>query len=200
MELAGEKIAIKILMRIEQNKNVRWAENNILTFPEKRVFSASKVFEWLRHRKYLCNYNGLVVTDLGLEYLEGLKNKKAIQSGDSGQFKEEALTGLVVRRNTQSGYMVSERSKIDRAVISQKISRPSHQTPEDAIIALEQERKAKRHLACTLNISDARMIQYTEEGRIKLCKKCGEIGVFDKDRKYLKSSCRKCRKNQLRRA
>ena len=108
-------------------------------------------------------------------------------------WKEEARSGLVLRRGRLG--MVSEQSGIDHAAIPDAAPHVTR-TPEDEVSDMEVSIAARKRLCADLEITPEVLAEYVEAGRIRPCKACGGIGIFDRDRGGWRSTCRTCRKGR----
>lgn len=132
----------------------------------------------------------------GMEYAELLKNSKLDTLASGLKFKEEALSGGVEKYNPKSKGLCFEKSKLKRAALPQKPEQRRHQTPEDKFFEAENNRLAKQHLARQLKIDVEKVEKYWNEGRLKECRECGNVEVFDKKLDRLQHVCRKCMKKR----
>jgi len=131
----------------------------------------------------------LRTTHKGREYYESLCRNPSVTDSVTA-WKAEALSGLA----TKAGKLgtVSVKSEIDRAVIPKPAGPKTPKSPEDIADANERVAAAKRRWAAGLGCSVEDVERYGQEGRIKMCPACDEVGVFDKGQ----SPCRKCRKDR----
>ena len=192
-QIIVEQSAVKALFLINNNKNVFWTAENLLTKIKKYGQAA---IDWLMNEGYLHNSNGLIITDEGEKFLKSL-GKKNIYYSDGGRFKDEALCGLSEIRNKKSGFIVSQRTSINNAVVPRGKKQHESITPEQ--IALEHDRqiKAKKQLAKRLKITVDELTTFIEIGRVRYCKRCKSVEIFDrKTFNRWHHVCRKCRKIQ----
>lgn len=131
----------------------------------------------------------------GVEYAQGIQQRAAIDSSSAEKFTYEALTGLYTRYCKRGNGLVSERSKIDRAVLPNGGAPRTNRTPEDELLDAESIRTGRERMAKMMGLDIGTLEKFMDEGRIKQCKHCCKIEVFDKKKgDTLQSACRKCRK------
>lgn len=194
-QMDREKLAISILTVVNRHTGIYWTAENIKFFAGGTISRVLEAMEWLISEQYIMGKHGCIITDLGFEYLAGLKEKRAIQYSDSGRFKDEALTGLKVVRSPVTGKMISERSTIRSAALPRPPKQATTRTPEDLIMDKDRHYKAKIRLAKTLKLTTRQLDEYIESGRVRHCKACQSVQVFDsKGENRFHSVCRKCRK------
>ena len=152
---------------------------------------------WLMKRKYArmgdWKHTKLYVEERGRDYYEALCRNPSVTESVTA-WKDEALSGLT----TESGPcgVRSRQSGIERAVIPSPSPPGPRKTPESIMQDNERDAAARRKLLADLGCSEAELVRYGDEGRIRVCDKCGEVGIFDRDRGSWKPMCRKCRKDR----
>ena len=155
---------------------------------------------WLLKRGYVYKNGGdergnitVCVTGKGREHYASLCANSAVTES-AAAFRDEALSGLT----TESGPcgVRSRQSEIERAVLPSPSPPGPRKTPESIMQDNERDAAARRKLLADLGCSEAELVRYGDEGRIRVCKECGEVGIFDRDRGSWKPMCRKCRKDR----
>lgn len=147
-------------------------------------------------KEYLIKANGAyIITKQGREYTEGLKINSSFNTASSiAQHKEEALSGIVEKRSSASGFIVSEQSKLTKAVLPGAQKRVKRDVEQFALETSDKRKKLHRDLAKKLKLSEEELDTKIKEGLVGICKYCGEVEVFHKDGKYRTSKCRVCRR------
>ena len=152
---------------------------------------------WLMKRKYArmgdWKHTKLYVEERGRDYYEALCRNPATTES-AAAWKEEARSGMT----TAPGKLgtITKQSDIQNAVIPSPSPPGRSQTPESIMQDNERDAAARRKLLADLGCSEAELVRYGDEGRIRVCDKCGEVGIFDRDRGSWKPMCRKCRKDR----
>ncbi|MCK5610747.1 hypothetical protein KAR91_53230 [Candidatus Pacearchaeota archaeon] len=135
------------------------------------------------------------ITQQGRDYVEGLSLNSAFSTAaGTAKYKEEALSGIVERKSKKTGFMVSEKSKLTRAVLFSHAKHHSSKSPEDFILEQDAIKKARVKIAKQIGITVEELEKAVEEERVKVCKGCGEIEIHHKNLKGLRSKCVKCSK------
>jgi hypothetical protein len=120
---------------------------------------------------------------------------------DVKRFKDEALTGITTVVSSKSGFTVSRQSDIDSAALHGTKDHHQSRTPESIMAEIDRDIKARDKLCGMLRITLLEYDQLMAEGRIRPCKRCGEIGIFNfkgaagSTSSRYQSSCRKCQKS-----
>jgi len=151
--------------------------------------------DWLTKRQfaYYDTDSTLRPTFKGREYYEALCRNPATTES-AAAWKEEARSGMT----TAPGKLgtITKQSDIQNAVIPSPSPPGPRKTPESIMQDNERDAAARRKLLSDLGCSEAELVRYGDEGRIRVCDKCGEVGIFDRDRGSWKPMCRKCRKDR----
>ena len=144
---------------------------------------------------YMTESNPLAktLTTSGRDYYDGLCRNPATTES-AAAWKEEARSGMT----TAPGKLgtITKQSDIQNAVIPSPSPPGPRKTPESIMQDNERDAAARRKLLSDLGCSEAELVRYGDEGRIKVCKECNEVGIFDRDRGSWKPMCRKCRKDR----
>jgi hypothetical protein len=194
-----ETAAVKICTAISRFSDVNWTMERIQRCLMINVVESKLAVKWLLAQQFVWKSNGeifnLRLTQAGVDYLDGVNRSYLFAMGQSVRdFKNESLTGIRERRG-DGGWTVSERSEITRAALPGKHKIIASKTPEDYFTDQERVRTGRKALSEKLGISEEKLTQFLSERRIKECKYCRNIGVFDKSGNgYLRERCRNCRK------
>lgn len=194
-----EQLATRILITVHQNQGIAWNVASIsFTLPAYDKNDVAEGMLWLRDQGYVTRTtSGMIFTTKeGVEYIEGLKENVFFEPGSSAlKFNDEALTGVVEVKSAASGFMVSERSKMTTAAVPGPSKHCSKADPESMIIELDEIAKAKSRTAARLKITVDELEGMIVTGRVKLCKKCGVVGIFNKNgENKWRPGCRTCEK------
>jgi hypothetical protein len=120
---------------------------------------------------------------------------------DVKRFKDEALTGITTVVSSKSGFTVSRQSDITTAALHGSKDHHQSRTPESIMAEIDRDIKARDKLCAMLRITLLEYDQLMAEGRIRPCKRCGEIGIFSyagtnkSGSKRFREHCNKCRKS-----
>ena len=189
---------VLLLKRFERTAWVKTTLSSHLGLDENEL---ERVLEWLTGEELAyMDACYIKLTQAGLDYAESLKDRPQLDTCASMlQFKQEALTGIKEEKG-DAGFMVSRKSEITRAVLMTDSKKSkSGKNPERLIMEQDLIVKGRERLPSMLGLELEQCAQYMSEGRIKICARCGELAVHDRDGKYIKSHCRKCRKEARRR-
>ncbi len=173
-------LSIRILLLLES-----------YSYPERPLIWTAKVFGdllsedhveckdvigWMVKKGYVNTHNNsyFITTD-GFKLMDDAK-KKPVVAGDTGEFKEEALTGIV-EKSTKMGWQISEISKIEKGVLPSSSAGPpmTLTTPKDI---MENKRAALRTLAGTLGVSMDELTEHYDAGELRYCPG-DHLGIFD---------------------
>jgi len=188
-----EQAGVQIMLLLNQYKTVSWSIENI----NKHISgSIADAVEWLKDNRLVNGRSKLFLTELGFEYLDGLEhNVSMVTAASEFKFKNEALSGLTEMRSRKTGLMVSERSELTAAVLPEAHKPTTNTTPEDLILRKQRELEAKQKLAGRLKITTQELECHIASGRLRFCKGCESLQLFDSNGKGTwRSKCRKCRK------
>lgn len=178
---------------------LNWTVSRLLIFTQLPGARLLASLEWLGRKSYIVKSLGAYyLTDSGREYVESLSQQVSIgKPSDLAEFKSEVLSGLTEYRSPKSGFTVTRQSLITRGALPGS-SRPHvSTTPEDKIIKMDNNLKRRQAMAVMLKVTSETLEKYLAEGRIRICKKCRAVGVFDKKgANRFHSICRRCRKAQ----
>ena len=194
---------IEILATIKRFRGVPLSAEELFKVARIEDENSKKAVMWLHKKNFIYRHKGEYhLTDPGEEYLErmGLYSEKV---RSLKRWKLEALTGMTEVRSRVTQKMVSEPSRIDRAVLSTStIDGPEGVRADDMLMAMEALRIERLALCKQLGVRLHEYEKLLQDGRIRLCKNGGaeHVGIFDK--KGLgrwDSMCRICRRQKTRR-
>lgn len=190
-----EQTATKIALLLYRYSSISWCPANIRRHVTESQEQIDYSIAWLRRKEYVQGISIVFLTSKGIEFVDGLKRNVSMTTATSeSRFKSEALLGIAEVKHPL-GYMISEKSSLTSAVIP-KVKAPStNTTPEDIMSNSQHMIRARKAICDRLGISTEDFSHFIEDGRIKHCKACGQIGMFDrKGEGRWQPVCRKCRK------
>lgn len=193
-----EKAAAKIAMLIYQYDSETWEPvlvHRILRISRNLV---SQGISYLARLDLIVDdVFDLRLTDCGREYVQGLEKNSSLDTcASSAAFKEEALTGLKIGRS-DGGFVVSQKSEISNAALPTGGTKKGAKSGYDEELELQDSiKKARRTLAKQLNIDPEKVTELLNSGQLKICSHCNRLEMHDRDGKYFKTPCRKCRKKK----
>lgn len=189
---------IDILATIKRFEGVPLSIEQLSEIARAKDTEAKNAVMWLSKKNFIYRHKGVFhVSELGDEYIGrmGLYSEKP---RSLKKWKEEALTGMIQERSKVTKMMVSEPSKISRAVLSTStIEGPEGVKPDDMLIAMERTKLERMALCKELDISMEDYKKFLREGRIRTCSAGGSehVGIFNKNGSgYWRSVCRNCRR------
>lgn len=190
-----EQTATQVALLLYRYKTISWTPTNIRRHVRAEQESINDAVAWLQRKKYVQGSSIIFLTTNGIEFVEGLKRNVSVTSSNAeSRFKTEALLGIAeVRHN--NGYMVSEQSTLTAAVLPRGSAPHTCTTPEDIMIQNQRRTASKQALASRLGITEDELENYIEIGRVRYCKSCDSLCLFDtKGKDRWQPVCRKCRK------
>jgi hypothetical protein len=145
---------------------------------------------WLLKKEFAHKlHSRLYITIEGREYYDGLCRNSNFQFSVTA-FKEEALSGVVVKRSKKSGFTVTEQSSLKRAALPTPSKSHNTRTCEDDIAEVQQLQVHRKRLCREFSITDDELTLFIDQGRIR---QCGDHwGLFDRKGDYWRHLCRKC--------
>ena len=178
--------------------NIRW---DIEVMKQQTGLSEDRIYyclEQTNKQKYtwkVGSKHGL--TYEGREFVEGLEKSSEINTATStAKHKEEALLGLVEKRSRASGYLVSEKSKMTKAILPTYSEPRETKTPEDFFIEQDREKKGRERIAKSIGITVKQLEDAYEKGLVAICPGCEKIELFHSHGKYRQDKCIKCKKKR----
>lgn len=190
-----ERVATMIALLLFRYRSVSWSPTNIIRHVSADSGMINDALEWLKRKNYVNGVSVIFLTITGSEFVDGLKRNVSVASASSeSKFKSEALSGMVEIRS-KTGHMITEQSTMSTAVLPRAHAPVTKTTPEDLMVRQQKAMQSRAAVASRLGISETELINFIEENRVRYCKSCNKLGLFDKkgaDRWH--SVCRKCRK------
>jgi len=189
--LQDASLVLKTILQYDDVGSTNDRIKGLTRVPLERVLAACA---WLCKQGYIYTDKSLYVTsDTGRLYLEEVNhNPKLITEPHYSRWRDEALTGLAEVKSSDSGFIVSEPSDIQRAALP-KTQTGNRQQNLDAAYVLDA--------ASAMGVSPAVFRALYHEGRIKMCKGLDgkpHQGQFHRRGKGLQHLCVECRKKQRR--
>ncbi len=168
----------------------------VLNMSVKRVKASCN---WLIRNEYAGKAHGeYFITTIGREYYGGCCVSPAINASPAVlKFKDEALSGLVTRRSSNTGQSITKQSTVDRAAIP---SCGKHfqddRTAEVILIEIEERNHQRRQIAGRLKITLDMLDELHADGKVQVCQECGKIGIFRITDGKLGAMCLACEKQR----
>ncbi len=154
---------------------------------------AIRASKWLiiTEPRFDSDNNRMPGPETGREYYERLCANPSVTASPSA-WVEEARSGMASGPGPIG--TVTRQSEIDRAVIPSPTPPGSPKSPEQIAAANERQAAGRRRMLEKLGCSEAELERLGQEGRVRVCPMCEDVGIFDRDRGGWKSKCRRCRK------
>jgi len=194
---------IQVLMTIKRFDSDNFGEEAIASVARVDFLKGLEAIGWLLKKQLIFHHKGSYhITTVGVEFLErvGLFSRRP---QNPSKWKDEALTGVREKTSQASGHVVSEQSKIDRAVLSTSTMDADEGIRPDKVLAEIQNLERCRSSVCRqLGIDSDEYRSLLKEGRLRICQNGHpHIGVFDRNGpNRWKSICRRCRKEKRKKS
>ena len=131
---------IKVLSLLINFEGMLWTGDmlkEILCFKDSQLYPA---ITWLTSNGHIVYYqHEYIPTDNGRQFFDAAKRQSSVvKPGETYAFKYEALSGIIEKFSSKSGFTVSKQSEITNAALPRgKPERSRDKTPEE--ILLEKE-------------------------------------------------------------
>jgi hypothetical protein len=198
VKILREQLITRIALLLYQHRSVSWTPENLLTYVGGMSDKLFDALSAMKKRDLIDGTTMIFLTDSGVEYVSGLsQNVDVVPPSTCRKFKDEALLGIVEYKNTHTGWMVTEQSQLTVAALPTAHTPVTLTTPEDMMVKRQRALIGKQKMAERIKCSVKELETYIEDERLRYCKACESIELFDRKGKgRWQPVCRKCRKKR----
>lgn len=199
LEKTAARVAGLVLGYQNKGESLIWTVSMIAKFLSVDPLDVAASIRWMRKNAYMYLHQGQMgITSDGKSWYGVLSRTSGVASGYHG-YKEEVLTGAVESKS-DGGFRTLVPTSKENAVLPKKIDGDkSSKNREPDVMSTGQ---IIAELARMTGLSKRQVGGYLTDGRVRICKGLDgnrHVGVFDRNGKYLRSLCKKCRAKQHQR-
>jgi hypothetical protein len=191
-----ETNAARIIGELIHGPGMVWTSDILSTRLGIEISDTWKAITWAKLREYVVDrHDAYFVTLQGRNYYDDSCRNSTLNFPETPKWKDEVLTGICEVISLSSGFVVSEKSNIDRAVL-QTGNETHYKDPEEQIDAYRRAKTARKNLALSLKMTEKDLMDAIVDGRVRPCNygDAPHLGVFDRNGAGWQSYCRRCRR------